>query len=104
LARGCGRERARSWTDLRLRCDSGDDLAHPSDDERARVGDERGDHELISAGRHGAANLSGAVVGRSRDGEAIEQEVAETETIDEAGIPAPPHLVLVRVLLLLQPL
>ena len=68
-----------------MRCDVDDDLAHEAAEERARVGDEGGDHELVGAGCHGAANLVGAVVGRSRDGEAIEQEVAEPEAIDEAS-------------------
>src|SRR5262249_24420932 len=58
----------------------------------------------MGAGHHGTANLAGAVVGRSRDGKAIEQELAELEAIDEAGIPATGDLVVVRVVLLLQPL
>src|SRR5258706_6497268 len=81
----------------------GGDLAHPSAKESARVGDEGGDHELVRAGRHGAANLTDAVVGSAGDRETVDQELREPPAIDEAGIPATGDLVVMRVVLPLQP-
>src|SRR5215475_8233404 len=83
--------------------EGGGDLASPAAHERARVGDEAGDDELVGARRHRPPDLGHAVVRRAHDAEAIGEELREPPALGEERVAALRDLVVVRVVLALEP-